>query len=107
MSRTQFRVKHQHQTKVEPVQRKESIVGISGMILLLKAVGGHRFRELIDYSDKEVQDFAKVAENNIKLMGLRLVVAERILKSKAPSYEPRWSEYVEKVKEVQEKEKKL
>lgn len=105
MSRVAFRATR-HQAKVVQAQKKLPIVGIEGVILLLKAVGGHRFRECIGHSDEEVEKLAALAEDHIKRMSLRLIVAERILKTPAPSYRARWDEYEEKCKEVEEKEKK-
>jgi hypothetical protein len=88
---------------------ERSLKGFDGLILAIKATGGHKFREQLKGTDKEIDQY--IAETVPKVQGLviSLIIAEDMLHevcTEKPSWKnlwrgcerKRWDEYMDRKK---------
>jgi len=82
------------------VNLKKAMKNVDTLILVIKAKGGWDYRKQILLSDVELSKWNGTAENDIKDVFIRAIIAEEMLRENPPSIHSRWAEYQNRLKEA-------
>jgi len=72
---------------------KDILKHVDLMILAIKATGGYKERKKFRLSEREIDLLCSGSEPAIRGMAVRLMIAEAMLRTPAPSIHSRWEEY--------------
>ena len=79
---------------------KKILKNLDNMILAIQGKGGYKMRQRFRVSDVEFEEFYNQCVSRLQLIGVGIVVAEKMLQEPAPSIHSRWEEYQRRRGEV-------
>jgi hypothetical protein len=89
---------------------ERSLKGLDGLLLAIKATGGHKFREQLKGTDKEIDEYINGTVPKVQGLLISLIIAEDMLHetcTEKPSWKnlwrgcerKRWDEYIQRKKD--------